>query len=111
MILSRCGSGFESVAVGFERVDDAAVSFGLVGPAALLGVGVELADVGELVAQDGQVFGAGYKVVAGLADVGVGAGTSGQVSGAVAVREPGLEELRGDPVHLGGHDRPAGGGD
>jgi hypothetical protein len=33
-----------------------------VGPAAPLGVGVELADVGELVAEGGQVFGAGHEV-------------------------------------------------
>ena len=48
--------GFSAPTSGFKGLDDVVVSLGLVGPAASFGVLAERSDVGELVAQDGQVF-------------------------------------------------------
>ena len=51
---------------------DAVVAVGFAVPAAGLRVGLEGADVGELVGEDVGVLGCGHEVVALLADVGVG---------------------------------------
>ena len=53
--------------MAFQRGDDTAVPFDFAVPAALFGVGAELAQVGELVVQDGEVFEVRDEVVAGLA--------------------------------------------
>lgn len=86
-------SAFEAAAVVFQLADDTGMPLDLAVPAPLLGVGAEVAEVGELVAQDRQVLRAGNKVVIGLADVCGGAGAGGEVPGAVAVGHAGLEEL------------------
>src|SRR5215216_3873360 len=101
----------EASEVAVEGFGDALVAGGLAGPAATFGVGLEFTDVVELGAQGGGELVAGNEVVAGLADVGVGAGVGGEVAGAVAAGESGLEELRGDPVDLGWHLGASGGSD
>jgi hypothetical protein len=80
--------------VVLECVGHPGVASGLAGPAPLVGVGSELVDVGKLGAQGRNELGPGNEVVAGLADVGVGAGLSGQVPRAVAGGDPGLQVLR-----------------
>lgn len=60
-----------------QGVGDAFVAGGVVGPAALFGIGFEGVDVGELVGEGVAEFGCGDVVVAGFADVGVGARRSG----------------------------------
>jgi hypothetical protein len=55
-----------------EGVGDAGVAGGFAVPASGLCVGVQVLDVGDLVADRVVKFGAGDEVVAGLADVGVG---------------------------------------
>jgi hypothetical protein len=56
-------------------------------------------------------LGGGDVVVALLADVGVGAGFGGELAGAVAVRDPGLEHLGAQPFDPAGDDRLADRGD
>ncbi len=94
-----------------ERVDDSGVSSDLAFPAAEFGVVVQGAEIVELGPQGGGGFGVGDEVVAGFADVGVGACVGGEVTGAVAAGESGLEELRCDPVNLGGNSGTSGGSD
>ncbi len=64
--------------------DDAGVSGGFGCPAAVLGVGVQCLDIGELVLQGGCELWSGDVVRAALADVGVGTCFSDEVAGAVA---------------------------
>jgi len=97
--------------VFLECVGYPGVASGLAGPAPLVGVGSELVDVGELGAQSRNELGPGNEVVAGLADVGVGAGLSGQVRRAVAGGDPGLQVLRRQPLDLCRHRWSAGGND
>ena len=84
---------FEPVEVGLEAGDDAGVPGDLGVPAACGGVVAERGDVGELGLELGDELGGGDVVVALLADVGLGAGFGGELAGAVAVRDPGLEHL------------------
>ena len=79
--------------VALQAGDDAGVAGDLAVPAAGLGVVAEFDGVGELGFELWEELGAGGEVVALLADVGVGAGLSGEVAGAVAVRDAGLEHL------------------
>jgi transposase len=94
---SRC-SGGEAVEVAFEAGDDPLVAGGLGGPASGFSVVAELADVGELGFDYRGEVGGGDVVGAGLTDVGVGAGFGGEIAGAVAVGDAGLEHLRGEPL-------------
>jgi hypothetical protein len=75
--------------VAGEGFGDAGVAGGVAVPAAGLCVGLQVLDVGELVADGVGEFRAGDVVVAGLADVGVGARAGGLVPGAVAVGDAG----------------------
>ena len=59
----------------------------------------------------GDELGGGDVVVALLADVGVGAGLGGELAGAVAVGDPGLEHLGAQPFDPAGDDGLAGWGD
>ena len=59
-------SAFEPGKVVGECIGDAGVPGGFAVPAAGLRVGVEVLDVGELVAKCGREFGSGDEVVAGL---------------------------------------------
>ena len=70
------------------------------GPVTGVGVLVEGVHVGELVWAPRNSC--GDVVVAGFADVGVGAGARGGVAGAVAVRETGLQHLGVEPPTLSG---------
>src|SRR5688572_16036833 len=67
----------DGVEVVLEGFGDVPVSFFLAGPAAVFGVGLECPDVGELVGERRLELGGGGVVVAGLTDVGVGAGPLG----------------------------------
>jgi hypothetical protein len=97
----------ESCDVGVEGCGDALVAVGFALPAAGFGVGLQCADVVPLRGERGGVFGAGDEVVAGFADVGVGAGPGRFVAGAVSVRDAGLEHFAGQPADLVRNDRTA----
>jgi hypothetical protein len=77
---------------------DPVVAGGFVVPTAVLGVGFQGLDVGELVAKGIPEFGCGDVVVAGFADVGIRAGASGRMASAVAVRNAGFEHLAVEPT-------------
>src|SRR6266581_6921319 len=101
-----CGwSAVKSVEVVGESAGDSGVPDGIAVPAASPGVGLQVLDVGELGLDCVCEFGAGDKVVAGLADVGVGAGAGDLVPGAVAVGDAGLEHFAVQPAHLVRDDR------
>lgn len=97
--------------VTLEALDDPPVTLDLARPAPASGVGLELLDVDHLRAESGGELGRRGEIVARLADVGMGASLGRQVARAVAGREAGLEELRRDPGHPLGHDRPTDGRD
>src|SRR5215211_8390449 len=95
--MGRVGAGRCGAAAG----DEAGVSGDFAVPSAFDRIIVEGFRVGELILELGQELGAGLVVVAVLADVGVGAGFGGEVAGAVAVRNSGLDHFAvqpGDPV-------------
>jgi hypothetical protein len=95
--------------VALEGCGDAPVSLFLSGLAAVFGVGLDGADVGELVGQRRVEVGGGGVVVAGLADVGVGARSLRFMAGAVAVRDAGLGISLASPEILSGTiGRPTG---
>jgi hypothetical protein len=97
--------------VGGEGVRDALVPCGLVGPATLVGVVAQQADVVALCGEDARAFGVGDEVVALFTDVGVGAGAGDRVAGAEPVGDAGLEHLGAQPVDLGGDRAAAASGD
>ncbi len=80
-------------------------------PPPVLSVLSEGGDIGELGLELGDKLWRGDEVVALLADVGVGAGLGDEVAGTVAVRHPGLEHLRAQPLDAIGHRHLADGGD
>jgi hypothetical protein len=82
----------QSIEVALQAGDDASVSSDFAVPAAGLGVLAERG-VGELGLELWEEFRAGGEVVALFADVGVGTRVGGQVPGAVAVRDAGLEHF------------------
>ena len=88
-----------------EGVGNAFVAGGVVGPAAAFGIGFEGVDVGQLVGEGVAEFGRGDVVVAGFADVGVGAGAGGRVTGAVAVSDAGFDHFAVQPADLVGQSR------
>jgi len=84
--------------VALDAGDDAGVAGDFGVPASRLGVVSERLDVDELGLELGQELGGGDEVVALLADVGIGAGLGGQMPGAVAVGDAGLEQLGSQPL-------------
>jgi hypothetical protein len=102
--------------VALDAGDDAGVRGDLGVPAAGDGVvadrpHAEDGDVGQLGLELGDELRGGDVVVALLADVGVGAGLGGELAGAVAVRDAGLEHLGAQPSDPAGDDGLAGRGD
>ena len=102
---------FGAAEVAFEAVDDTLVAGDLGGPGALVGVVAQDVDVGELVGDRGGELRSSGEDGAGLTDVGVGAGLSDEVAGAVAVRDTGLEHLGVEPLDPIGDRRGSGRGD
>ena len=96
-VMSGSGLPGEPLEVALDAGDDAGVPGNLGVPAACGGVVAERGDVGQLGLELGDELRGGDVVVALLADVGVGAGLSGELTGAVAVRDPGLEHLGAQP--------------
>jgi len=111
--IRRCFSGtsWQRCRVHFARINrpsgvgqdvgDAGVAGAFAGPAASVGVVVEVADVVELFGDDVDSGGVGDEVVALLTDVRVGAGVGDRIAGAEAVSETGLDQLGVEPVDLG----------
>lgn len=94
--------------MAFEAGEYALVSVGLGGPSAAFGVVSELVDVSDLGLEGRGEIGRSDVVGAGLADVGVAAGFGGEISGAVAVRDAGLEHLGSEPLDAVGNGGAAG---
>jgi hypothetical protein len=76
----NAGGAIEVPEVGVEGGDNAVVSSGFVGPAALFSVVAQVADVVALCGEDVDAFGVGAEVVALLADVCVGARAGDRVT-------------------------------
>jgi len=86
-------SAVESVEVVGQGVRHAVVASSFVGPAAVAGFGFECLDIAALRLERVTEVGFGDEAVAGLADVGVAAGSCRFVSGAVAMGNARFEHL------------------
>ena len=94
-----------------DAVGDPVVAGGFVGPSSVVRVVSKSSNVVELLAEQLGATWVWHEVVALLADVGVGAGASDELAGAVAVCQAGLEHLGVELVDLGGHGSAGVGGD
>jgi hypothetical protein len=101
----------EVAEVCFEVVYDLGVPLGFAGPAAFVGIGMQLSDVGKLSGESGYELGGGREVVTGFTDVGVRTSARCEVPRAVAGGKTGLEVFAVHPGNSFGDDRTSGGCD
>ena len=90
--------------MGCEGCSGGRVPGGFAVPASPFGIGAEALYILQLVGEGGGELGTGGEVGAVLANVRVGAGAGGLVSGAVSVSDPCLDHFAVEPVHFVGND-------
>jgi hypothetical protein len=91
--------------VAGEGCGGGGVPGGFAVPASSFGIGSEALDIVQLVGDGVGELGTGGEVGAVLANVRVGAGASGLVSGAVSVSDPCFDHFAVEPGHFVGNDR------